>query len=561
MRCVPYVSKLSLMSLFVLATLLSTGCPPPIRPGDPDTCPEGTARVCLGACAPLVAEGGACTLDPCEAGARICGPTHACVPDAATPGQGICRPAPTDGCDPDVAPGTEGNLCPQQTRCVRAGTREQFAAGEVCISFNRSTETIRGVCLPGAPDGSICDSSWEQSMVPGTRACKTCAQGLTCLDGACRRPCPNGRDDCPRDVANQGPNNVTYTCEPEPPTAESLCTTCSPLQALCNRSRQDAPGQPCCAPGAACQAVDGNAMACCLPAGQAGCSAGNDCCGNANCDDGRCEACGARDQMCCSGRADDCFDAAQECLGGQCRDCGRDGQPCCPVNAGGGACREGGTQCFPQDDLCHRCGADGQRTCPGPTCTQTGTAPFPDGTCRLCGANSQQACPNGVCTQPGTRMFPDGTCRLCGADNQPVCPGNACTQSGTQPFPDGLCHACGTPSTRCCPAGAPCGANAVCTGGTCSACGGPGAACCPGNVCTFPLTCTAGTCHALVQCGTTTCGPGEECLRGCSGLDSATCVAAGSHCCRPASAGLSSVICRREEACQNDGTSANCVRR
>jgi hypothetical protein len=77
MRRFPDVSKLRHVSLAVLATLLLTGCPPPIRQSDPETCPEGSARVCLGACAPLSAENEACTLDPCQPGARICGPTQA----------------------------------------------------------------------------------------------------------------------------------------------------------------------------------------------------------------------------------------------------------------------------------------------------------------------------------------------------------------------------------------------------------------------------------------------------------------------------------------------------
>ncbi len=289
--------------------------------------------MCLDRCVEPAGFGEACSSDPCDPSAPVCGPGLGCLDlgeqatCAVRPGLSVafCRTnlQPSFGCG-------AGTYCRGLSDAVDAA----YACDVERPGF--VPEAYDGQCVPPAREGSRCDASWGE---PG---CAVCEAGTECLTDprderarVCLRPCQDASECvCPSDDLS-----ALDTCQvtlPEPSGEQGACTGCAASGQECS-----AGGWGCCDPMDACEGG-----ACCRAVGSTCGGGGGRCCGEAQCVDGTCRTCGV------AGSAPDavlgCCEGLEE-QGGVCVVPCTDGEACSPP---GCPERMGMTQCSPSGGEC-----------------------------------------------------------------------------------------------------------------------------------------------------------------------------------------------------------------
>lgn len=399
-----------------------------------------------------------------------------------------CNPHLARGTVPDAqALSALGNLCPDWSLCVPAGTQADVAAHAACSYL----PGFPGLCTRARVDGQTCDADWNYALahaldLPVT-VCSPCAPGLACLDGVCRRQCTDPSDpsanplgECP--VASTDPR-WDYVCDTAPHNsrtrAEVASAECTPAARLGQRcpaqaSRALIEAQEVATTTTIVHLPANNQLTYTVGTGNWGASRGV-CADETNvCIDGRCcvppgVACqgttaAERDRSCCGGP-------------GIVARCG--GSSCC--RAPGQGCSSAADCCGLRPDAFGLGWLSGPGESPGICCDAATMANANELVRRLCGPVATGHCaptPCGVAgtpccrtepfypaCQPGLKCGvadPSGvrTCASCGGPNQPCCDNGVCT-AGLGCSNSGVCRDCGALGSACCPDG-------TCVGGYCN---------------------------------------------------------------------------------------------
>ena len=556
-------------------------------------CAANEKHVCRGECARVVGEGQRCNVDPCmglmlpggAAGVPIaCGSGMMCREVAnGLPNEGRCVTTPpamrvTAGldlhlCDSRLPRGTlprsqdpwsisdVGNVCPDWSLCIRAGTRAEIDRRAACTLLQVGTSDL---CTPARIDGQSCDSSWNHALAHAGEVpvvgCAPCAPGLDCLDGVCRRECTDPRDtsgngvgECPETPA--GTTAWNYVCTVASHMNNSSSTSTPSLAAACTPAAGHL--QLCPAPtwhdlydqqrvattqisatlpgGHVVTVTTGNSLTGGISRGV--CTEATDVCGNGRC----CTA----PTLACQSQTDCCRlpgVIGDTCTQGHCcslptQRCGSDAECCFLDPHAFGVDATGPIQVCCNDAAVNHGTLVSSALCAGRVTNRCGPTPCGAEHAACCTIPLHPACLAGLGCAPDSR-----TCEACGFAGGACCPDGSC---GSQL----RCE-----SNRCieCGPGLPgCGRGTSCQSGLCLPCGGVGQPCCPGlqntTYCTNPLACVQGVCRST--CGapgqpccdrvttasgwTGTCSPGAVCVAG-NGL-CAACGVPGQPCCANAS--------------------------
>lgn len=461
----------------------------------------GTPKQSLQACGAGGAECRVCLPD------QLC-TTGRCVrnPDAGvTPADGGVGPPPGDG-GPGLDAGSgggcggQGQLCCSGISCALPLTCQRGfcaaplaqdggscgAASEPCCQGTTCTAADttcqQGRCVTSHDAGVARKAAGEACQADGECLDGTCLQ-VGFAGGYCTRGCASATDclaqsQCGRNPSGVGPATVCLRQCSLPGQAPGGCRSGYVCEANAGTS-----GVPVCFPGCTSNTTCGAAPTCdsrgfCCGASGFVCCEGSTCAAGNTCSSGTCRAaaCGSLGQACCTSGTP-CQGQAI-CLGNQCQACGGDGQPCC-ANAvcSSGTCQAGTCQAVTQGAVGTPCTDYSQ--CTGNTCIQETSGLFPGGYCTQdC---SSATCPGGASCTPylasgslcGAHCVFDGGVGGCRA-------GYVCERIVPAAPTQGVCASACTSSAQC-PGGI------TCQGGFC--CGAPGFKCCAGNAC------ATGTCN------------------------------------------------------------------
>ncbi|MEZ4435499.1 MAG: hypothetical protein R3F65_24100 [bacterium] len=444
-------------------------------PADPSTCTDG--EVCDRdelTCRPCV-DDGECGDAFCvpDVGCRACRPggLRTCLDDARP----ICDPMADYTCQPcdDMA-----RACPDGTYCHDGRCGECSPTAEPDDDGACALDSPTPICRDGA-----CAACQEGE----------CPDGRICLDGRCAvcDPSALGDNNCPPDAPICDPTGARCTqCDDRTPCpggalcVQGACRMCDPEQASAAPADRADRGLPM--PDLGCDLAtpvcDPITFACraCAPASE------DDDCGDAQCVDGRCEACDPDDFAGCDplSAAPICGDAFE------CVSCTGSPASCQQIDAA--------LICAP-DGRCVPCVDD--TNCGGttPVCA--------DNTCRGC--RGDEECASGYCA-------PDGACRPC-LDNVE----STCAPDQGRPIcsDDLTCVACAV-SEQCAMLAGP---NDICFGGDCVTCNpSNNAGCAPRSNtprCATPAGCAG--CSDDAFCRSLPLAPGPYCTGSgrCSACD------------------------------------------